>query len=365
MTFQSSLLALTLGAPLFIATGALAEDCPKGTRVKDAGPPITLEFSCAWKGGPAKGQRHGPYIRYFENGQEREKGTYVDGGKFGTWKYWHATGELAGEIGYLHGKRHGPFRNYSPKGDTLVEGSFFNGKKHGEWRTHKGKAPKAELFQNGVKVTTKTPSFTCPKHSKLKTSQVPERKGSSVKLEQRTCLDESGARHGKTWVLHPIGQPKSEQEFIEGIPDGRYRAWTETGMLKMAGVFKAGKKTGVWQVFSREGTPSAEIAFLDGRKHGKTLRWHDNGRKAEESEYLDGLPDGAFWQWSPAGKLLGTMLLLEGTGTWIRWHDNGEISEQGELVSGRRDGQWKRFKADGWVLETATYRNGRRVSSRR
>lgn len=362
-SLRGRLAAALAGASLLMISGAAAAiDCPKGTREQGIGGAFPLEVVCLVEKGPQKGLRHGPYARFFKNGAKRETGQYKNGARVGKWKYWHSTGAFAGEANFFRARKHGPFKNLSPDGRLVAEGSFFQGKRHGVWRTNEEGEIRSSLYQLGTLVAVPSASLSCPMGNKIAESQIPERKGSSVMLDVKACVDESGTRDGTTWTFGPLGEVRIEQEYDAGIPHGRYTAWLEDGMLKMDGRFKEGKKVGLWRVFNREGRPQIEIPLKDGQKHGTSVRFHDNGLKAEETEYKNGLPDGIYSQWNDDGKLLGNNIFVAGSGTYTRWYDNGEILEEGELVDGRRDGEWKKFKPDGWLQERSVYANGRRVS---
>ncbi len=100
--------------------------------------------------------KHGHFIYYYENGQKKSEGIYINNnnegiwtywdeggeihssGKFlknekeGLWKYWYANGQLKGEEIFKKGLINSA-TGYYENGNISVKGNYMNEKKQGEW----------------------------------------------------------------------------------------------------------------------------------------------------------------------------------------------------------------------------------------
>lgn len=66
--------------------------CPTGTEQFGAGPPEGDMLWCV----DGNGKNHGPFKTWYASGQIESEGTYANGVRVGTWRYWSASGELKG-----------------------------------------------------------------------------------------------------------------------------------------------------------------------------------------------------------------------------------------------------------------------------
>lgn len=74
-----------------------------------------------------KGEKHGHYISYFENGNKRSEGEYNNGIQINKWTYWHESGNLLSEgVLDINGKEEGEWYFYFPNG-ILQQQEFWKG----------------------------------------------------------------------------------------------------------------------------------------------------------------------------------------------------------------------------------------------
>lgn len=121
---------------------------------------------------------HGPYRSWYENGQLRARGDFVDGIREGAWSYWHSNGQLSGEGAlrndradgpwtYWHdngqkakeqhwkvGLAHGPYRSWFQDGQQAEEGHFVDGQPHGVFRAWdpEGNPLGSTTYEHGIRV---------------------------------------------------------------------------------------------------------------------------------------------------------------------------------------------------------------------
>jgi len=118
--------------------------------------PFTGKVTGVEQGSFKDGKRYGPWVRYWGNGQLRDKRTYKDEKRDGPWvRYW-STGQLWEKGTYKGGKEDGPWVVYWTNGQLWSKGTWKDGKRYGPWvRFNKDGTVNEELtgtFKDGVKV---------------------------------------------------------------------------------------------------------------------------------------------------------------------------------------------------------------------
>ena len=63
-----------------------------------------------------KGERHGVWESYHDNGQLSYRGSYVNGKSHGVWESYYDTGQLYYRGSYVNGKSHGVWESYYDTG---------------------------------------------------------------------------------------------------------------------------------------------------------------------------------------------------------------------------------------------------------
>lgn len=66
-----------------------------------------------------RGYRHGPFVRYHNNGEVAEEGWYEYGTKEGVWVQYHSNGALKSEGAYTNNDRVGLWVNFDRNGDEI------------------------------------------------------------------------------------------------------------------------------------------------------------------------------------------------------------------------------------------------------
>ena len=86
------------------------------------------------------GKKHGPWVRYWDNGQLSQKGTYKDGKWDGPWVGYYDNGKMWSRGTYKDGKEEGPWVWYDRRsgrvvyrlGSVLFTGTYRNGRRVGD-----------------------------------------------------------------------------------------------------------------------------------------------------------------------------------------------------------------------------------------
>ncbi len=92
---------------------------------------------------------------YYDNGQLKAFGKYLDGNKTGAWKSYHDNGRLAGVGKYLDGVNTGEWKRYHYLNEHLYStGTYANGIPTGEWKYYwsNGQLEKSGKYLDGKEI---------------------------------------------------------------------------------------------------------------------------------------------------------------------------------------------------------------------
>jgi antitoxin component YwqK of YwqJK toxin-antitoxin module len=102
------------------------------------------------KGNYIEGKKDGTWHEFYENGQLSSKSNYVQGKKEHLLELYHSNGHLKGRINYKEGKEDGMIEVFYENGNLMINGSNRDGKQIGEWNYYneKGVLLKTENYDN-------------------------------------------------------------------------------------------------------------------------------------------------------------------------------------------------------------------------
>jgi antitoxin component YwqK of YwqJK toxin-antitoxin module/predicted esterase len=160
--------------------------------------------------------------RFYENGQKRCEGDFLDGKKDGKWTYWYENGSKEMEEEYVKGKPHEKWTYWDKEGEKRGEGEFFYGT--GVWRQwYKGeKKERIESFQKGI-------------------------------------------RHGRWLYWYENGRIRYQSEYKYGKPSGRWSGWTKYGNVIFDIGYVEGKPHGKWTYWNEKGEIIKKETWFYGR----------------------------------------------------------------------------------------------------
>jgi antitoxin component YwqK of YwqJK toxin-antitoxin module/predicted esterase len=148
--------------------------------------------------------------RFYQNGQKRCEGTFLDGKKDGKWTYWYENGTKEMEEEYVKGKPHGKWTYWDKEGEKRGEGEFFYGTgRWFQWYKDENKE-RSEAFQKGN-------------------------------------------RHGRWLYWYENGKIRYQSEYKYDKPYGRWSGWTEYGNVIFDIGYIDGKPHGKWTYWNEKG----------------------------------------------------------------------------------------------------------------
>ena len=176
------------------------------------------------QGSFAAGLQNGLWTQWYENGAKGSEGMWRRGEKFGSWKYWHENGNRLA-AGMYRKEKSGVWTHWHPDESTQARGSFLFGEKEGLW-VYRNRDGSVDTELSGV-------------------YEADERIGEMMITGTTTeWYDDDSKRH--------------ENEFVDGIRNGKSVSWYPDGTKWSEGQYELGRKTGRWSYWHPDGSVDSE-----------------------------------------------------------------------------------------------------------
>jgi antitoxin component YwqK of YwqJK toxin-antitoxin module len=200
----------------------------------------------------------GKDFKFYESGQKKGEGFYMDGKREGAQVAWHENGQMKGVGNYKDGKQDGLFVAWHENGKRRFQEDFKNGESvEGSAKAWNSRGERAYSLE--------------------------EAKEEEPVIVTKPALE---------------GVNEEELEFREGIAylkgsdtpyTGKDFSLHENGQKKGVGNYKDGKENGLFVVWDANGRKKSEINYKDGKEDGLWVWRHENGQKGGERNYKDGV----------------------------------------------------------------------------
>lgn len=300
---------------------------------------------------------HGTYEEYYQNGLLKEKGEYKYGNKTGSYLYYHDNGNLHKSITYEShdGKelKRGPYKIFDKDGTLIREG------------THDSIGDRyKEYYSNG---NVKLEVEYIASDSIIMTSYYEDGKLHKIDTMEGECVE-----------YYDNGQLKEKKNYYSHILDGPYESYFKNGQLKEKATYKlydnqASVYHGDYELYYENGQIRAKGMFKNGRKFGLFEKFHENGQLRERGNYI-------FKDWASIGNL---KLYYEDAdlkyhnhldeakykvpdvlhGIFESYYDNGILKERANYRRGKKDGTYLSYNENGKLLKKDIYKNGKPIRS--
>ena len=178
--------------------------------------------------------------------------------RMGEWKNYFETGELKSSGGFVNDRQHGEWNFFSQDGKKLQVGNFNYGVMEGEWKWH---FPSGNIFREETYVKGK-PNGMCIQYSDSATIVA---KGEYVE----------GEREG-FWIEN-VGDIREEGSYIMGQKNGMWKTYYKDGQLYHAGNFVQGDADGRHVFYYPDGTLKEEQYYVMGRRDKNWKKYYENG----------------------------------------------------------------------------------------
>ena len=198
---------------------------------------------------------------------------------------------------------------------------------------------------------------------------------------------------------YPNGQKSSEGFLVEGKPNGYWKNYFDTGVLKSEGnrkefqldsswkffrldgsllqsiEYQANVKTGAECYYDSLGRKDRMITYLNDLKNGPAAEYFSSGKEKISFNYVNNQIEGKYFEYAEDGRVIMRRTYKNGliyseekinrfnkngerVGLWIDLRDNGKLKEEGNYLSGFKEGTFKVYNKQGEFLKFEFYELG-------
>lgn len=149
------------------------------------------------------------------------------------------------------------------------------------------------------------------------------------------------------------------QKDNKGQKQGEWKEYYQDTILKSKGVYKNGKRVGVWHFYYETGEVFMEVEYLTDGITTNMKMFDPNGMKTAEGIYVKAKKEGTWYYYATDSTKLREETyknsLLDGLiKTYYR---SGKLFEQIAYVRGKKEGIWKQYFESGVLKVDGTYKN--------
>ena len=190
-----------------------------------------------------EGKKHGLYKVWFENGQLKKQGKYQNDNLYGRFAEWFENGQLK-EQGEYKDRQYIMTNRWSSNGGQLVKDG------NGSWvgRNTEGLEVWKKLYADGL-------------------------------LSKEWNYE---------YEYFGNGELMSSKRYNDGVNDGLFATWYESGQKRSEDYWEDGKKIGKWSSWHSNGQVESEGFYIDDRKDGLWVSYDETGTKVSEDVYAAG-----------------------------------------------------------------------------
>lgn len=315
------------------------------------------------------------------------------GKKTGLWKEFYDNGNVKSEANYLNGILNGYVKDYDQDGKIIKSERYLNGELvvvSAETPEEETKIEiKTELFESGK--IKESGSFT-ETNIPVGVHRTYNESGKVVNsityddlgiILSDGIVDDEGLKQGKWVYYYETGEKKSEGEFIGDLKTGSWKYFYSNGNNLQTGVYVKDKPHGEWVWYYESGKILRKENFVNGREDGSFVELSENGDTIVSGNYYDGQKNGLwkhrigdeYWEGEYKYDLKEGIwnyyyfpeMILKSTGRFVQgleqdkfkfYYNSGKIKEEGEYVAGKKHKTWRIYDLDGYVITTIIYNLG-------
>lgn len=252
------------------------------------------------------GIKHGPFIRYYGNGQISTKGTYFNNNMIGEWVWFHPNGKKEMEATYIMGYQDGPVVQYYDNGQISETYTYKNRELEGENKYfnrqghlnsintyHYGKLHGHKQFFDPT--TGKLNHIRYYNHGRVVGYISPDKPLDTISLQLES---------GKITARYENGQMSRSYEIDKGMLTGPYQEYYQNGQLMEESIYKANKSHGKRTTYYPDGNIKSEASYVWGNLEGTRLLYYPNGKLRKKEPYSGNKLNGVVEEYNQSGKLV-------------------------------------------------------------
>lgn len=145
--------------------------------------------------------------------------------------------------------------------------------------------------------------------------------------------------------------------------DGEFTYYYETGKVDGKGVYKDGKKVGVWKYYyDTTGKPVAVHTYKDDGNERSSVFYYRSGHKKAEGKLVNDMRNGEWVFYYDSMDVVEQRCNYKDSlphGPFKEYYKSGKLFSEGQYEMGERDGDWKYYRdTTGKLSSEMSYRSG-------
>lgn len=186
----------------------------------------------------AKGRKQGVWMDFYPNGQKRYEGQFKNDKCKGEFRYYDEQGNLKATNEFDKSGEKALNKTYAPNGRVVATGYYLNQKKDGEWKYY-------------------------------------DKDSGQLRLSEE---NKDGKVNGWSRLYNPNnGTLAEEMQYVEGVPNGLCRKYSDTGVLLMECHYSNGLLEGQVKTYYPNTLLKEEGQYAKGEKSGQWKTYNEDG----------------------------------------------------------------------------------------
>ena len=287
------------------------------------------------------GKMEGMYKEYYESGKLLMESHFSNGKENGPEKKYYENGKISSIKNYKNGVVDGEYIEYYTDGELKLKGSYKNGLREGEFKTYlmNAKSAGSVFYKDGKEIKSTLTDymkedvfFNFPDEIKAQMNVGDEKEKELIKE-----MEEHGGYHMLGIDTYPNGRVMRVVPYNQqGIYDGTFREYYESGQLAQKGYYKNGLGQGEYIWYYEEGSIKQKAFYKDDKIEGIVTSFYPGGKIAQTVNHINGKREGEL----------------------IEYYENGQIKEKRFYVNGKEEGKSLFYDEKGKLIKTEVYKNG-------
>jgi antitoxin component YwqK of YwqJK toxin-antitoxin module len=302
-------------------------------------------------------------------------------------KFFHENGLVRLEGTYRNDLEHGYFKEYDEDGKLIATAKWVDGEKQKNAIELVRLTVDKEYYPDGSVKTVQSYRNGVPQGVRREYAEEGTITAGYVfdkgKIVGEGITGEDGVRNGEWKLYFNTGELKAEGKYVDGIKVGKWTYYHKNGKVEQTGVYdKQGRPRGEWVWYYPSGNILREEAYLDGLLDGLTSEYSEEGIVIAEGEFIEGEEEGPWiyqygdhreegnysygmrngvWKYyTSEGQLMfeGEFIEDNPNGKHVYYFDNGKVKDEIEYMMGFKEGNWKKYNPDGTLFLVISYENG-------
>lgn len=315
--------------------------------------------------------RNGYYIFFYNNGNIKKEGSYIDGVETGTWKYYFETGVL-NQIYEVTSPTDYTYTKYYSNGQPEEKGHLVDQKTVGKFYRY---------YRNGLL------EKVIPVGSNDKVEGDFEKYFDNGQLKEIITFANSKIIDGERIQYYRNGAISTKENFKNEKLDGEWTEYFKSGQIRQYGKYKAGKLEGPWKKYHPNGKIALESNYVNGELHGVYKEYYDSGVLESEANYVNGDNSGKTIHYDTDGKKYAEYVenrgkiksatyfdkngkaihqvdMAKSETPFVKYNMLGIKVEEGSALKDMRYGTWKFYYNSGALSTTKDFDNKGKVNGK-